>query len=75
MSDDQQNTSGKQGLSPSPSNALSTINTSKTNTASDNTNGMKFLMVPGQSGQMGSFSSGKIHKFYRCARLFLHLNI
>lgn len=49
MSDDQQaNGSNKQGLTPSPTSANA-----------DNTSGMKFLMVPGQNAQMGSFSSGK----------------
>lgn len=65
--DDQQNgTNTKQGLTPSPSNAFSPSNTN-----ADSTNGMKFLMVPGQSAQMGSFSSGKhIHTHVRCARCF-----
>lgn len=62
MIDDQQSgTNTKQGLTPSPSNAFSPVNTN----AVDSTNGMKFLMVPGQSAQMGSFSSGK---HVRCAR-------
>ncbi|XP_055296340.1 sodium-driven chloride bicarbonate exchanger-like isoform X2 [Sitodiplosis mosellana] len=52
--DDQQNGANtKQGLTPSPSNAFSPAITN-----ADSTNGMKFLMVPGQSAQMGSFSSG-----------------
>lgn len=52
MIDEQQN-SNKQGLTPSPSSAFSSSN------ANDSTNGMKFLMIPGQNAQMGSFSSGK----------------
>lgn len=52
--DDQQN---KQGLTPSPSNAFPSSNTN-----ADTTNGMKFLMVPGQNAQMSSFSSGKKKK-------------
>lgn len=52
MIDEQQNSS-KQGLTPSPSSAFSATN------PNDNTNAMKFLMVPGQNVQMGSFSSGK----------------
>lgn len=46
--------SNKQGLTPSPS---STLPSSNTNT--DNTNGLKFLMVPGQNAQMSNCTSGK----------------
>lgn len=59
---DDQQSSNKQGLTPSPSNAFSPSN-------SDSTNGMKFLMVPGQNAQMSSFSSGKIN--VRCARSYI----
>ena len=58
IDDQQSGTNTKQGLTPSPSNAFSPANTNPV----DSTNGMKFLMVPGQSAQMGSFSSGK-HTF------------
>lgn len=50
---DEQQNSNKQGLTPSPSSAFSSSN------VNDSTIGMKFLMVPGQNAQTGSFSSGK----------------
>lgn len=64
MSDDQQT---KQGLTPSPS--LSTANSFKANTNADSTNGMKFLMVPGQNTQTNSISSGKLNCYCALAAL------
>lgn len=54
MLDDQQS-GNKQGLTPSPSNAFSPSNSN-----TDGTNGMKFLLVPGQNAQMSNFSAGNI---------------
>lgn len=55
MIDDQHaNGSHKQGLTPSPSSTLPSSNTNV-----DSTNGLKFLMVPGQNAQMSSLTSGK----------------
>lgn len=58
MNDEQQNSTNKSGLTPSPSNVFTPPNTN-----ADSTDGTKFLMVPGQSAQIGSFSSGKIGGF------------
>lgn len=67
VSDDQQNAAQKQGLTPSPSGAFSTVNTIKANASADSTNGMRFLTVPGQNSQMSTISPGKTEIVY-CAR-------
>lgn len=76
IDDQQANGSNKPGLTPSPSSTLQSSNTNV-----DSTNGLKFLMVPGQNAHMSGFSSGKKKyttktekkqpKHIRCARYFV----